>query len=61
MSRIISELGAMLLALSGLLLAGNLWFSLVEHLLEIFRHRFRPEPPKAWHTLPNEQEDKTDD
>ena len=61
MSGIISELGVILLALTGLYLFGTLWFSLVEHLLEALRRRFRPGPPQAWHTLPNEQEEKTDD
>ena len=53
------EIGAFLLALAVIFAVGNLWFHLVESILNRIRSRFarRREPP-AWHPLPEEKDDR---
>lgn len=52
------ELGAILLVLIAVIIVGNLWFHMVESLLERFKSLFsrRGDPP-AWHPLAPEEED----
>ena len=54
----LGQIGAILLVLVAVVVLGNLWFSLVEGVLNrikcwLTRHQ---EPP-AWHSLPPEQQD----
>ena len=56
------QIGAFLLILVVVFLVGNIWFHLVESLLDRIRSLFtRHKEPPAWHPLPPEQEDKQDD
>ena len=49
----IREIGGALLVLLGVVVLGNLWFHLVEGLLDRLRRRWgRPKEPPAWHPLP---------
>lgn len=55
------ELGALLLLMVAAVILGNLWFHLVESLLEKLRRLLGlREPPPVWHPFPNEEE-KNDD
>lgn len=55
------KLGAFLLLLVVIFVFGQLWFHLVESLLErIKRKFFRPNQQMTWHPLPPEQEEKKD-
>ena len=53
-----SGLGAVLLALVVIFLAGRLWFRFVEAIWGQIKRRFtrRKEPP-AWHPLPTDREE----
>lgn len=54
-------LGAILMALIVMFVVGNLWFHLVESVLEWFRRRLsRRKGSAAWHPLPTEVEDSDD-
>lgn len=56
------EIGAVLLVLVAVLIVGNLWFHLVEGLLNRIRGLFaRREDLAPWHPLPPEEEDSRDD
>lgn len=54
----LGAIGAFLVVLLLVFVVGNLWFHLVEGVLERIKGLFRgrKEPP-AWHPLPPEQED----
>ena len=56
------ELGAILLVLIAVIIVGNLWFHMVESLLERFKSLFsrRGDPP-VWHPLAPEEEEKDND
>ena len=50
---ILKEIGALLLFLLAVLLVGNLWFHLVDGLLERIKGLFtRRRPPPVWHPFP---------
>ena len=54
-----AEIGAFLLALVIIFLVGNLWFRLVEALLDRIRSRLtRHKEPPAWHPLPQDETDR---
>ena len=57
-----SGLGAVLLALVVIFLAGRLWFRFVEAILDRIKRLFsgRGEPP-AWHPFPEREEDEPRD
>lgn len=51
------QIGAVLLALLVIVIAGNLWFHLVESVLERIKGLFqRKKEPPAWHPLPPEED-----
>ena len=53
----LKELGALLLFLLAVVIAGNLWFRFVESLLARVRSLFtRHRKPPAWHPLPPEED-----
>jgi len=57
----LGELGAILLVLTVVVLLGNLWFHLVEGLLDRVKRLFtRHRDPPAWHPLEPEQKDDED-
>lgn len=57
----LGELGAILLVLTVLVVLGNLWFYLVEGLLDRVKRLFiRHREPPAWHPLEPEQKDDED-
>jgi hypothetical protein len=52
------EVGAIALALLGVVIFGHLWFHLVESVLAWIRRRFiHPKTPPAWHPLIPQEED----
>ena len=52
------EIGAFLLLLLIAFLFGNLWFHLIEAILNRIKKRLtRRKQPPAWHTLPPDEED----
>lgn len=53
------EIGAVLLALVAIFAVGQLWFHLVEAVLERIKNLFRGrKDPPTWHPLPPEGEDR---
>ena len=51
------EIGAVLVVLVIVFVGGNLWFHIVEAVLDgLKRLFFRKKEPPAWHTLTSEQE-----
>lgn len=58
----LGSLGAFLAVLLVVFLFGNLWFHLVEAVLNWVKHLFtRHQAPPPWHPLPPEQGDQSDD
>lgn len=58
----LGAIGAFLLGLVVVFVLGNLWFHLVESLLDRVKGLFnRRKAPPAWHFLPSEQEELHDD
>lgn len=57
----LEKIGAILLFLLVIVIAGNIWFYTVESILSKIKKLFtgHNEPP-AWHALPAEQEEKKD-
>ena len=56
------EIGALFLALVVIFAFGNLWFHLVEAVLDRIRRSLpRRRNPLAWHPLPPEEPDRTDE
>lgn len=54
-------IGAFLVVLLLVFVVGNLWFHLVEGVLERIKGLFRGrKEPQAWHPLPPEQEEDSD-
>ena len=54
-------MGAFFLALLILFAVGNLWFPVVEFLMERIKRRLaRREEPPAWHPLPTQEEQQQD-
>lgn len=55
----LGAIGAFLIVLIAVFVFGNLWFNIVESVLDkIKRILFRRKSPQIWHTLPTEDEDK---
>ena len=51
------QIGAVLLVLLVIVIAGNLWFHFVESVLERIKGLFhRKKEPPAWHPLPPEED-----
>lgn len=58
----LGALGAFLAVLVVVFVFGNLWFHLVESVLNRVKRLFtRHQDPPAWHSLPPEQEEQSDD
>ena len=56
------EVGAILLVLTAMVIAANLWFHTVESVLDWFKRLFsRRKDPPAWHPLEPEQEEQDND
>ena len=54
----LGEIGAFLLVLVAVFIFGNLWFHLIEAILNRIKKRLtRRKQPPAWHTLPQDEED----
>ena len=54
----LGEIGAVLLVLVAVFIFGNLWFHLIEAILNRIKKRLtRRKTPPAWHTLPPDEED----
>ena len=52
------EIGAFLLFLVAVFIFGNLWFHLIEAILNRIKKRLtRRKTPPAWHALPPDEED----
>lgn len=55
------EIGSVLLVLVAATVIGNVWFHMVESVLDWIRRRLmKHKAPPAWHPLPPEQEDEND-
>ena len=54
----LGEIGIFLLVLVAVFIFGNLWFHLIEAILNRIKKRLtRRKQPPAWHTLPPDEED----
>ena len=53
----LGQIGAFLLALVVLFLAGRLWFALVESVKDALRRRLFRGKEEPWHPLPPEEDD----
>ncbi len=57
----LGEIGAFLLVMVIVFVMGQVWFHLVESVLEGIRRRFfRSKEPPAWHPLPEDNDEKKD-
>lgn len=57
----LGEIGAFLLVLVIVFVLGQIWFHLVESVLERIRRRFfRSKEPPDWHPLPEDNDEKKD-
>ena len=55
----LGEIGAFLLFLVAVFIFGNLWFHLIEAILNRIKKRLtRRKKTPAWHTLPPDEEDR---
>ena len=54
----LGQLGAFLLVLVAVFLAGRLWFALVEGVREAVRRRLFRGKQEPWHPLPPEEDDE---
>ena len=52
----LGQIGAFLLVLVAVFLAGRLWFALVETVKDAVMRRFFPGKERPWHPLPPEEE-----